>query len=203
MSVEFLLTALVVCLVPGTGVLYTLSIGLGRGFWPSAVAAVGCTLGIVPHIAASLLGLAALLHASATAFEIIRIFGVVYLLYMAVSVLRDGGVLGLREAREPASVQRLVRDGILLNLLNPKLTLFFVAFLPQFVPADAVQPTAAMLVLALVFMAMTLGTFVLYGAGAAMARDYVVSRPSVMAWLRRSFAAAFGLLGLRLALADR
>ena len=203
MSAEFLLTALIVCLLPGTGVLYTLAVGLGRGFRAAVVAAFGCTLGVVPHIAASLLGLAALLHTSATAYEVIRILGVIYLFYMAVMVLRDGGTLTVKEQRRPASTARLVRDGILLNILNPKLSLFFVAFLPQFVPADAVGPTGDMLALASVFMAITFATFVVYGACASLARDYVVSRPSVMTWMKRSFAAAFGLLGLRLALADR
>lgn len=203
MSLEFLATSLVVVLLPGTGVLYTLAIGLGRGFRPSVVAAFGCTLGIVPHIAASVAGLAALLHASASAFQIIKFLGVAYLLFMAWSILREGGALAVREVRAPVGTGRLVRDGILLNVLNPKLSLFFLAFLPQFVAADATRPTTSMLGLAGVFMAMTFVVFVGYGAMAGAARNHVVSRPPVMRWLRRSFAATFGLLGLRLAFAER
>ena len=202
MSAEFLLTALIVCIIPGTGVVYTLSVALGGGLRRAAVAAVGCTLGIVPHIIASLLGLAAILHASATLYEGLRVLGVLYLFYMAVQAWRAKGTLAVG-ARAPASAMRLIGDGILLNILNPKLTLFFVAFLPQFVPADVASPALAMVGLAAVFMALTLATFLAYGACAALARDAVLARPAVMVVLRRSFAAAFGLLGLRLALADR
>ncbi len=203
MSFEFLITSLIVVLLPGTGVLYTLAIGLGRGFRASVAAAVGCTFGIVPHMLASIVGLAALLHASALAFQLIKYAGVAYLLYMAWSILRDGGALSVDEDKRAMSTWHTARTGTLINVLNPKLSLFFLAFLPQFVPATAAHPTAMMVGLALTFMVLTFIVFVGYGACAALARDYVVSRPPVMLWLRRSFAAAFGLLGLRLALADR
>ncbi|MQX37674.1 LysE family translocator [Roseospira navarrensis] len=203
MTPEFLLTALVVVLMPGTGVIYTLAQGLGRGLRASVFAAIGCTLGIVPHIAASVAGLAALLHTSALAFQVVKIAGVLYLLYMAWSMLRETGALQVEGDRTPAPAHRIVRDGVLLNILNPKLSLFFLAFLPQFVPATATQPTLSMLGLAGVFMALTFVVFVAYGAFAAAARRHVIERPSVMRWLRRGFAGAFTLLGLRLALAER
>lgn len=203
MTLEYLATALVVILLPGTGVLYTLAFGLGQGARASVVAAFGCTLGILPHIAASIVGLAALLHASAVAFQLVKYLGVAYLLYMAWSVLRAGGALELQGQATAIPARRIVGNGILLNLLNPKLSLFFLAFLPQFVPAGTAQPTAAMLALAAVFMALTFVVFVGYGLCASATRRYVISRPGVLRWLRRSFAAAFGLLGLRLALADR
>ncbi len=203
MSLEFLITSLIVVLLPGTGVLYTLAIGLGRGFHASIAAAVGCTFGIVPHMLASIVGLAALLHASALAFQLIKYAGVAYLLYMAWSILRDGGALDVSEDRRKLSPWQTARTGTLINVLNPKLSLFFLAFLPQFVPATATNPTLTMIVLALTFMALTFIVFVGYGACAALARDYVVKKPSVMTWLRRSFAATFGLLGLRLAFAER
>jgi threonine/homoserine/homoserine lactone efflux protein len=203
MSLEFLLTSFIVILLPGTGNIYTIAVGLGRGFWPSVVAAFGCTLGILPHIVASVVGLAAVLHASALAFEIVRFLGVLYLFYMAVMILREGGALSVEGRRERVGPWRMIRDAVAINLLNPKLTLFFLSFLPQFVPADAVWPTGTFLGLAAAFMAMTFVVFAGYGAAASLARDYVVSRPQVMRWIRGSFAAAFGLLGLRLALADR
>ena len=203
MSVEFLLTALVVCLIPGTGVLYTIAIGLGLGFRAAAIAALGCTLGIVPHALASIAGLAALLHTSALVFQVVKGLGLAYLLFMAWSMLREGSALEIHAARRSVPAFRLVRDGILLNLLNPNLSLFFLAFLPQFIPAASPAPTEALAGLALVFMALTLVVFLAYGAGAALARDYVISRPAVMRWLRRSFAASFAALGLRLALAER
>lgn len=203
MSLEFLVTSMIVILLPGTGVLYTLAIGLGRGFRASVAAAAGCTAGIVPHMLASIVGLAAILHASALAFQVIKYAGVAYLLYMAWSILRSGGALDVDADTQRRTAWQTARTGALINVLNPKLSLFFLAFLPQFVAPDATHPTGTLVGLALVFMALTFIVFIGYGACAAAARDYVVSRPSIMTWVRRSFAAAFGLLGLRLALAER
>ena len=200
MSPDFLLTSLVVILLPGTGVIYTLTWGLGQGWRASIWAALGCTLGIVPHMAASIVGLAALLHASTLAFQAIRILGVAYLLYMAWLVLRDSGPLQVPEERGAAATGRIVGNGFLINILNPKLSLFFLAFLPQFVPATTARPAIAMLGLAAVFMLMTFVVFVGYGACAAAARAYIMSKPGAMMWMRRAFAGAFFLLGLRLAL---
>lgn len=203
MGLEFLLTSFVVVLLPGTGVLYTLAVGLGQGLRASAFAAFGCTLGIVWHVVASIAGLATLMHTSALAFQILKYIGVLYLFYMAWSILRDGSALDVAEDRTPVPAARIVRNGVLLNLLNPKLTLFFLAFLPQFVPEGTANPTHLLLGLAGAFMAMTFVVFVGYGACAAHARDHVIARPGVMVWLKRSFAGAFALLGVRLALSEK
>ncbi|HHZ09357.1 MAG TPA: LysE family translocator [Rhizobiales bacterium] len=203
MSPEFLLTALIIVASPGTGVLYTLAAGLSRGARASVLAAFACTLGIVPHLAAAMLGLAALLHASALAFNLVKYAGVAYLLWMAWQTIRQKGALSIDAKDDPRSGWRIIGDGVLLNLLNPKLSIFFVAFLPQFIAADAAHPLGAMLELSAVFMAMTFVVFALYGVFAAAMRDHVVSRPAVMAWMRRSFAAAFVALGARLALTER
>ena len=203
MSIEFFLTTIIVVLLPGTGVLYTLSVGLGRGFKSSIAAAFGCTLGTLPAATASIIGLAALLHTSALAFQILKYLGVLYLFYMAWSVVRDGSMLDVKEDKTVKSDWRITRDAVALNALNPKLSVFFLAFLPQFVSANAINPTLSMLGLAFVFMAMTFVVFILYGGLASMARDYVITKPGVMLWLKRSFAGAFTLLGLRLALSER
>jgi threonine/homoserine/homoserine lactone efflux protein len=203
MSIEFLLTSIVVVLLPGTGVLYTLAVGLGRGFKPSIAAAFGCTLGILPAAIASIIGLAAILHTSAVAFQIVKFLGVAYLFFMAWNILRDGGTLDVREDRTALSINRIIANGVFLNVLNPKLSLFFLAFLPQFVSTDSASATLMLMQLALIFMVLTFVVFVTYGACASLARDYVVSRPSVLLWLRRSFAGTFAFLGLRLALSDR
>ena len=202
MSAEFLLTTLVVVATPGTGVLYTLAAGLSRGARASVVAAVGCTLGIVPHMVAAATGLAALLHASALAFQALKYAGVAYLLYMAWSTLREGGTLTVKE-QAPRSAAKVITEGVLINILNPKLTIFFFAFLPQFVRADEPQALARMLELSAVFMLVTLVVFVAYGVCAAAVRERVISRPRVMAWMRRVFAGAFGALAGRLAVAER
>ena len=203
MSIEFLITSLVVVVAPGTGVLYTLSTGLTRGARASLFAAFGCTLGIVPHILAAVTGLAAILHASAVAFDALKYVGVAYLLYMAWMTLRERGALRVDPAVSPRSAARIVVRAILINILNPKLSIFFLAFLPQFIAVDAAHPVADMAGLGAVFMAMTFAVFVLYGLFAAAVRDRLLSRPAVMAWMRRAFAAAFVGLGVRLALTGR
>ncbi len=169
----------------------------------SLVAAMGCTLGIVPHLAAAILGLAALLHASAMAFAIVKYLGVAYLLYMAWMVWRERGALSLSREIGAKSALGVTLEAVLINLLNPKLSIFFFAFLPQFVASDAAQPMVAMLELSGMFMAMTFIVFALYGVAAAAARDHILSRPRILAWMRRTFAAAFVALGAKLAFADR
>ncbi len=203
MSVAFLLTTLVIVVTPGTGVLYTLAAGLARGARASIVAAVGCTLGIVPHMVAAITGLAALLHTSALAFQILKYAGVAYLLYMAWSTARDKGALTVEEETAPPSAPKVIASGVLINILNPKLTIFFFAFLPQFVSADEPSVFLRMLELSAVFMLVTFVVFVGYGVFAASVRKHVVSRPRVMTWMRRVFAGSFVALGARLALAAR
>ena len=203
MTVDFLLTTLVIVASPGTGAIYTIAAGLARGRAASLLAAFACTLGTLPHIAAALTGLAALLHASAVAFEMVKYAGIAYLLFMAVQMLRDTGTLRFDGVATPVSALRVLRDGILLNILNPKLSIFFVAFLPQFIDAADPAPLTAMAWLSLIFMAVTFLVFALYGAFAAAMRDEVAARPRVLAWLRRGFAAAFGGMALRLAVTER
>jgi threonine/homoserine/homoserine lactone efflux protein len=203
MSPEFLLTALIVVASPGTGVLVTLAAGLSRGVRAAIVAAFGCTLGIVPHMLAAITGLAALLHASALAFQSIKYAGVAYLLYMAWKTLQEHGALRVQTDDVPRSNGQVIWSAILVNVLNPKLSIFFFAFLPQFVGAAEIHPVGQMLELSLVFMVMTFLVFVVYGVFAASVRRHVTSRPRVLAWMRRVFAAAFVALGARLALAER
>ena len=203
MSLEFLITSLIVVVSPGIGVVYTVATGLGRGPRASIIAAFACTLGIVPHIAAAVLGLAALLHTSALAFQLLKYAGVAYLLFMAWQALRERGALQVEPQVGARSAAQIVITGILINILNPKLSLFFLAFLPQFVSAQEESPLARMLTLSAVFMLMTFAVFVLYGLAAAAVRDHVVSRPQVMVWMRRAFAGAFAALGAKLALTER
>jgi threonine/homoserine/homoserine lactone efflux protein len=197
-SIEFLVTTFVIVASPGTGVLYTLAAGLSRGARASVVAAFGCTLGIVPHMAAAIMGLAALLHTSAVAFQMFKYLGVAYLLYMAWSTLRESGALRVEKEVGARSALQVTVTAVLINILNPKLSIFFLAFLPQFVSAGEANPLARMLVLSAAFMAMTFMVFVGYGLFAASVRDRVISRPRVLAWLRRGFAGAFAALGARL-----
>jgi threonine/homoserine/homoserine lactone efflux protein len=203
MSMEFLITSLIVVASPGTGVLVTLAAGLSRGARAAVVAAFGCTLGILPHMLAAVTGLAALLHTSAVAFQVIKYAGVAYLLYMAWMTLREHGSLKVEGAGTPQSDGQVIVSAVLVNLLNPKLSIFFFAFLPQFVSPDEETPLLRMIELSLVFMGMTLLIFIIYGVFAAAVRNHVISRPRVLAWMRRAFAAAFVALGAKLAVAER
>ena len=203
MTIDFLVTSLIIVVSPGTGVLFTLAAGLSRGARASVVAAFGCTLGIVPHLAATVLGAAALLHASALAFQGFKVLGVGFLLWMAWSALRDKGALRVEAETRGRSAVQVTVTAVLINILNPKLSVFFFAFLPQFVSADEPHPLRHMLELSAVFMALTFIVFVLYGVFAAAFRRHVIERPKILAWMRRAFAGAFVALGARLALAER
>jgi threonine/homoserine/homoserine lactone efflux protein len=203
MSLEFLVTSLIVVVSPGIGVLYTMTAGLSRGRRASIVAAFGCTLGIVPHMAAAVTGLAALLHASAVAFQTLKYLGVAYLLFMAWNTLKERGAFTVETDASPRSATQVIVGAILASLLNPKLSIFFLAFLPQFLSTGEPHPLARMLEMSGVFMLLTFVVFVGYGVFAAAIRSHVISRPRVLTWMRRSFAAAFVALGARLALAER
>jgi threonine/homoserine/homoserine lactone efflux protein len=202
-SAEFLITSLVVVLIPGTGVIFTVSTGLSRGRRASFFASVGCTLGIVPHLLATVLGLAAIMHTSALAFQLLKYAGVAYLFYLAVISWRDRSPMATESVQGKGGVHGLVVKAFLLNILNPKLTIFFLAFMPQFVEASAASPLSRLLALSAVFMAMTFGVFVVYGLLAHAFRRAVMESPRVQAWLRRGFAGAFAGLGAQLALSER
>ena len=203
MSIDFLVTTLIIVVSPGTGVLFTMATGLSRGSRASVVAAFGCTLGIVPHMAAAILGLAALLHTSAIAFQTFKYLGVAYLLYMAWMTLKEHGALKVEKEVGARSATQVIVSAILINILNPKLSIFFFAFLPQFVSPAEPDPLLRMSELSSVFMALTFVVFVGYGLFAASIRNHVISRPKVLVWMRRTFAGAFAALGAKLAFADR
>jgi len=202
-TLQFLVTSLVVVLIPGPGVVFTVSTGILHGRRASVFGALGCTAGILPHLVATVLGLAALLHASAVAFQVLKLAGVAYLFYLAWTAWRDKAAFVICPQRTVSRAPSLVLKAFLLNILNPKLTIFFLAFLPQFVDPNAASPIAHLLILSGVFMAMTFVVFVIYGFLAHAFRRAVIDSPRVQSWLRRSFAAAFAGLGLNLALSDR
>lgn len=199
-NVEFLLTSLVVVLVPGIGVIYTVSTGLAYRWRASIVAAVGCTAGIIPHLTAAILGLSAILHMSARAFQVIKIAGSLYLLYLAWSMWHETGTLKFDQAVPNVNFYQIILKGILINILNPKLTLFFLAFLPQFITPEGTSPPLQMLGLSAIFMLMTLVIFILYGILASWISDYFFKSPLATRRTQRSFAIIFALLAIRLAL---
>ncbi len=201
-TLEFLITSLIVVLIPGTGVVVTISTGLTQGRRASVFAAIGCTAGIVPHLLAMVLGLAAVMHTSAVAFQTLKFAGVAYLLYLAFVTWKDKTAFVVESTPSASSATSLMVKTFLLNILNPKLTLFFLAFLPQFVEPAATSPLTQMLILSSVFMAMTFVVFVAYGFLAHTFRTVVIESPRAQAWLRRGFTAAFAGLGTNLALSE-
>jgi threonine/homoserine/homoserine lactone efflux protein len=201
-SREFLLTAFVVALVPGTGVIYTVSTGLFAGRRASAFASLGGALGIVPHLGAAMLGLSAVMQTSAEVFEIVKFAGVAYLLYLAWAMWRSTGSFALRAPTGERTNREVVGRAVFINLLNPKLTIFFFAFLPQFLTSGS-STTLQMLTLGVVFMAVTLLVFLAYGILASLFRDRIVGSPVVLRRLQRGSAGVFALLGIRLAFEDR
>jgi threonine/homoserine/homoserine lactone efflux protein len=203
MSLAFLLTSLIIVAMPGTGALITVSTGLSRGARAGVVAAFGCTLGIVPHLIAAMTGTAALLRASGLAFNALRIVGIVYLVLVAVMTWRDRSALVVQDEQPARSSVRVIGSAMLSNLLNPKLTVFFFAFLPQFVPPHAHGELRRLLLLSTVFMAMTFVVFVIYGITASTLRRHLIERPEVIHHVRRLFAASFVGLGIKLATTSR
>lgn len=202
-SIEFLITSLIVVLLPGPGVLFTVSTGLISGRHSSIFAALGCTAGIIPHLVASVFGLAAILHASSVAFQALKYVGVIYLAYLAWVMWRESGILEFDNAPREKGILRTAATAFLINILNPKLSIFFLAFLPQFVPQGSASPVSHMLLLSAIFMVMTLAVFVAYGLFANFVRDYISGSQRVVQWTQRTFAGIFVVMGVKLATVER
>ena len=201
-NAEFLLASLIVVLIPGTGVIYTITTGLTLKWRASIAAAIGCTLGIVPHILASILGLSALLNMSAQVFSALKIAGAMYLLYLAWNMWREAGTLEINKKNTGFSITQIVIKAIAINLLNPKLTIFFFAFLPLFVSKDSASPTLEMVTLSAVFMGMTFLIFALYGILASGISAYLINSSRAVKRLQQAFAAAIAIFAVKLALSE-
>lgn len=200
---EFLLTSLVVVLVPGTGAVYTITTGLTLKWRASIAAAIGCTLGIVPHILASILGLSALLNMSAQVFSALKIAGALYLLYLAWNMWREAGKLEINKKGTESSARQIVIKAIAINLLNPKLTIFFFAFLPLFVSENSSSPTVEMVMLSAVFMGMTFIVFALYGILASGISTYLINSSKALKRLQQTFAVILAAFAVNLALSEK
>lgn len=202
LTIEFLITSLVIVLIPGTGVIYTIATGLSQGRSASVFAAIGCTLGIVPHLCATILGLTALMHTGAIAFQALKLAGSAYLLYLAYATWRHRATFQIEGTPQAESGMRLIGRAIILNVLNPKLTVFFLAFLPQFIRPESAEPIVQLVVLSAVFMVMTLVVFIFYGCIAHAFRQLVIGSARAQTILRNTFASIFAVLALRLAATD-
>lgn len=203
MTPEFLFTSLVVVLVPGTGVIYTISTGLFMGWKSSIAAASGCTAGILPHLLGCVLGLSAILHLSSVAFQMLKFVGAAYLLYLAWSMWRDKGAINIEASGQKNSLLQIVSKGFLINILNPKLSIFFLAFLPQFISSKGSAPSIQMVILSATFMLMTFVIFVAYGCLAHQVSSYLKSSPRIIRNVQKTFAVTFASLGVKLALTEQ
>lgn len=202
-SIEFLVTSLIVVLIPGTGVLYTVATGLFIGKRASLVAALGCTLGIIPALLASTLGLAALFHTSAVAFQVVKYLGVAYLLYLAWQMWKSSSPLAVKGKSSQSNYVSIALKGFLLNILNPKLSIFFLAFIPQFIPSNAESAFFHMLILGGTFMLMTFAVFVVYGFLSGSFSQFIVNSKRATMAMQKLFATSFAGLGLKLAFSER
>jgi threonine/homoserine/homoserine lactone efflux protein len=201
---EFLIASLIVVLIPGTGVVYTITTGLTLKWRASLAAAIGCTLGIVPHIVASILGLSALLNMSAQVFSVLKLAGAAYLLYLAWNMWREAGTLELNKKSAEASAVKIITKAIAINLLNPKLTIFFFAFLPLFVSKKSSSPTTEMIILSIVFMSITLIIFALYGILASGISIYLTNSSSkAMKRIQQTFAVILAGFAVKLAFSEK
>lgn len=200
---EFLITSLIVILIPGTGVIYTISIGVSQNWKSSIIAAFGCTLGVIPHLAATVLGLSSIIHMSAKAFHTIKFVGAIYLVYLAWLMWHETGKMEFNQSPSGTRYSKIILKGILINLLNPKLTIFFFAFLPQFISSSTNNSTQALLLLGSFFMAMTFAVFVLYGVLASKVKHFITHSPKAMQRLQRSFSAIFVYLAAKLVLSEQ
>jgi len=202
-NLEFLLASIVVVLVPGTGVIYTITTGLTLKWRASIAAAIGCTLGIVPHILASILGLSALLDMSAQVFSALKMAGATYLLYLAWNMWREAGTLEINKKTTEASAAQIVTKAIAINLLNPKLTIFFFAFLPLFISKNSSSPTMEIIMLSIVFMGMTFFIFALYGILASGISAYLINSSKAVKRLQQAFAVILAAFAVKLALSEK
>lgn len=204
MTFEYFLTCMVVILIPGTGMVYAIAMAIAGGWRTGLVAAFASTMGIVPHLMAAIFGLAVLMHTSAVAFQFVKYAGVAYLIYLAWQTLRSAGPIKLDDKpRQVPSMLQVIASGIAINSLNPKLSLFFMAFLPQFVNVSTANSTVEMLVLGAVFMALTFLVFAVFAVLAFSIRQLLTNSPTFMRWFRRTVAVSFGLLAAKQAVAEQ
>ena len=196
----FLITSLIIILIPGTGVIYTVSLGMTEGRKKSVFAALGCTAGIVPHLCTSIALSSLLMQMNDTVFTAIRYTGVLYLVYLGVGMVFSKGNVQFSEAKAESHTPGIVKGGILINLLNPKLTLFFFSFLPQYVSSGHKNYMVKSFLLGILFMTLTFIVFAGYGLLAGTAKKWLCQSPKRISFLQKCFGVTFIVFAVKLAL---
>ncbi|CAB3664698.1 LysE family translocator [Paraburkholderia rhynchosiae] len=198
----FLATSIAITMAPGPDNLQVLARGISQGRAAGLVAALGFAAGITFHTTLAALGVAALLRSSPLAFQAIKLAGAAYLVWIGIKALRSHGLATAHE-RTPQPLMTVFRQSVFGNLLNPKVTLFFIVFLPQFVQPHGEQSvTVQMLELGALFMLQTVAVFSLFGVCAGIIGGWLKRRPRVGVWLDRLAGATFIAIGIRVALRD-
>jgi len=197
----FSLAALVLIAVPGPNLIYIVARGVEQGRRAAVVSALGVETGSLVHVAAAAIGLSALLASSDLAFDVIRYLGAAYLVYLGLrTLLRKGGASGDGAVGSPARLRDTYRQAVWVNVLNPKVALFFLAFLPQFVDPARGAPRAQILVLGAVFLLVGLCVDLAYAAAAGTIGHRLGRRPRALRWQRYTSGTVYLALGAAAAL---
>lgn len=199
----FLGASVALTVAPGPDNTFVVAQGISRGRKAAVVTALGMCSGVSVHTTAAALGISALLYSSATAFQILKFAGAGYLLFLAWKSLKEQQILLPKGVEDGRSSWLLFRRGFIMNVINPKVALFFLAFLPQFVSPGSATAAVQMFVLGLLFMAQAVVVFSVIGWLSGSIGEAVVKRPRIARWFGRLTAGVFASLGIRLALAER
>ena len=200
----FVATGVLLNLTPGQDTLYILGSSIAHGRRAGVASALGICAGCIVHTLAAALGLSAILATSATAFTVVKLAGAAYLIYLGVAALcARAAPISADPSGVELSVAAAFRRGVLTNVLNPKVALFFLALLPQFIDSDSPAKIAAFVALGATFIATGTVWCVTLALAAARIRAFFVRKPQAFTWVARASGGLFVLLGVRLALSER
>lgn len=201
-TLSFLISSLIIVLIPGTGVIYTITTGFTKGKRASILAALGCTVGIIPHLCLSITLSSLLLQMGSSVFNIVKIFGMFYLLYLGIGMIISKSNPSFESTQGSLQALAIVRQGILINLLNPKLTIFFLSFLPQYIGSSKQDYFVSSLELGLVFMFLTVIVFICYGTLAGSTKKLIEKSPRTINILQKCFGLIFVIFAFQLGFAS-
>lgn len=199
----FILASLAVIVAPGQDLILVLSRGLGQGSAAGVATAAGVSVGLTGHTLVASLGLGTLLAASEIAFAIVKFVGAAYLVYFGWTLLRSSEMVPRTNHRLQAPIVKLFAEGALSNLANAKITIFYLAFLPQFVATDATASVPQILGLGVTFAILTFVVKAPVGWAAGALSSWIGNHPAVLVWLARVSGVAMMGLGVRVALTER
>lgn len=201
--IAFVFAAMLLTLMPGPDILFVLAQSMTQGKKAGVMTALGLCTGITVHTLAAALGISAIFYHSTTAFQIVKYAGAIYLLYLAWQAFKERKEGIGEQASVTLNYSALYKKGILMNILNPKVSLFFLAFLPQFVTPSAGQVPLQMIILGILFMLQAIVVFTVISFLAGMIANKLLKNPKVATYINWSKIVLFTGLGLRLALTEK